>query len=123
MSDPQSAPMIEGRRVLVVEDEFLIAEDIRQQLESLGARVLGPVPRVTAALRLIDSGQAVDGATLDVTLGSERSFPIADALRARGVPFVFVTGCDEWTLPDVYRDVPRYRKPADLSGIAEALFA
>lgn len=117
------AAQIEGRRVLVVEDDYLIASDLQRQFEGLGARVLGPVPRVRDAMRLIESGQALDGATVDVTLGGQKSFPIADALLAYGIPFVFVTGDDGWLLPQAYRAVPRYGKPADVRTVAEALFA
>lgn len=113
---------IRGRRVLIVEDDHLIAEDLRAQLEALGARVIGPVPRVSAALQMLRSGQQIDGATVDVQLGSEKAFPVADALRARGVPFVFVTGRDEWKLPEDYKNVPRCGKPADVRHVARALF-
>lgn len=106
---------------MVVEDDFMVAEDIRRKLEGLGARVLGPVPNTARAMRLIDSGQEIDGATVDVRLGSEKSFAVADALRARGVPFVFVTGDRDWAVPDVYRDVPRCGKPIDIRRVARAL--
>lgn len=122
MPDPHHN-RIQGRRVLVVEDNHVIADELRQGLEKLGARVLGPVAHVAAAMRLLSSGQDIDGATLDVTLGREKAFPVADALRARGVPFVFITGDDGWRLPEDYEDVPRCGKPIDIRSIARALFA
>jgi CheY-like chemotaxis protein len=121
MSDT-SAERLHGRRVLIVEDEYLLAMDLQDQLEELGARVLGPAPSVATALRLLDSEAEVEAATLDVTLGGEKCFAVADALRARGVPFVFVTGYDGWTLPEEYRDFPRCSKPVQIEQLARALF-
>lgn len=122
MPDPHPN-RIQGRRVLVVEDDHMVADELRHGLETLGARVLGPVPHVAGALRMLASGQDIDGATVDVTLGREKAFPVADALRARGVPFVFVTGDDQWRLPEVYEGVPRCGKPVDIQRVARALFA
>lgn len=119
----RTATRVVGRRIMVVEDNYVLANEIRRRLESLGARVLGPFPHAAGALRMIESGQKVDGATLDVSLGREKAFPVADALRARGVPFVFVTGDDDWTVPEVYSDVPRCSKPVDIRKVARALFA
>ena len=59
---------------------------------------------------------------LDVNLGGEKVFPVADELLARGIRFVFSTGYDEWALPDAYKDVPRCEKPVDVPRMAEALF-
>lgn len=121
MNETKSS-VLKDRSILVVEDEYMIADDLRQDLESLGARVIGPVARVSDALDLLESEGALDGAILDVSLGSEKVFPVADELRARGVPFVFSTGYDEWALPDAYKDVPRWEKPVDVARIARALF-
>ena len=111
-----------GRRILVVEDEFFIAEDLRLSLERLGAEVLGPVATVDDALELLARDTTLDGATLDVTLGQEKSYPVADALRDRGLPFVLLTGYDDRSLPDRLADVPRCLKPFDVRRIVEALF-
>jgi CheY-like chemotaxis protein len=78
-------------RVLVVEDEPLIAMLVQEWLEDLNCEVVGPAASVTGALELI-AGVKLDGAVLDVSLGKEESFPIADELRKRGVPFAFATG-------------------------------
>lgn len=112
-----------GRRVLVVEDEFLIAEELRESLEELGVEVVGPVATVGAAVALIRSGAPLDGATLDVTLGREKSHPVAEALRARNVPFVLLTGYGTSTLPEVLRDTPTCQKPADAREVLARLFA
>jgi CheY-like chemotaxis protein len=76
-------PALHGRRILVVEDEYMVAEDLRVELESMGAEVLGPVPSVARALALLARTSEIDAAILDVNLGSEMVFPVAEALRER----------------------------------------
>jgi CheY-like chemotaxis protein len=83
-----------GRLVLVVEDEFLIALDLEQLLRRHGWRVLGPAATVDQALRLLRDGETPDVALLDVNLGGEPVTPVAEALRARGVPFVLASAYD-----------------------------
>jgi CheY-like chemotaxis protein len=89
----RSSPLA-GLRLLVVEDEALVAMLIEDLLRDLGCTVVGPVGSVARALALLRR-EAIDGALLDVNLGKERSYPVADALAARGVPFVFLTGYAE----------------------------
>ncbi|WP_207103034.1 response regulator [Paracoccus shandongensis] len=110
---PRPQPF-QGRRVLVVEDEYIIAEDLREELEREGALVLGPVASVAAALDLLQGGPRPDTAILDINLRGERVFPVADRLRAMGVPFVFATGYDAEAIPRDYADVPRIEKPFTL---------
>lgn len=98
--------------MLIVEDEFMIADDLMHMLESLGSQVVGPAPTVGEALALID-GAEIELAILDVNLGGEKAFPIADALKARDIPFVFATGYDRSALPAEYADTPRCEKPID----------
>jgi CheY-like chemotaxis protein len=103
-----------GRRFLVVEDEYLIAADVAAVLEALGVEVTGPVGTVAEALKLVETeGDRLDGAVLDVNLAGDRVYPVADALRRRGIPFLFTTGYDTAALPDSYADVARCRKPTD----------
>lgn len=111
-----------GRRVLVVEDEYFIAEEIKQTFEASGAEVLGPVSTVQAALGLLDQTPELDGAVLDLNLRGEMAYPVADALIARGVPFVFATGYDAVYIPARYRAVTRCEKPVEVRHIAQALF-
>ena len=80
-----------GRRVLVVEDEAAIAIDIARTLEEQGATIVGPASAVDDALRLIEDG-LVDCALLDIRLGDDVGWPVADALERQRVPFVFLTG-------------------------------
>jgi two-component system, response regulator PdtaR len=85
------SPPPDGRLVLVVEDEFLIAMDLELLLRRHGWRVLGPAATVDQALRLLRDGETPDVALLDVNLGGEPVTPVAAALRARGVPFVLAS--------------------------------
>ena len=88
---PGSPPPPDGRLVLVVEDEFLIAMDLELLLRRHGWRVLGPAATVAAALRLLRQSDTPDVALLDVNLRGELVTPVAEALRARGVPFVLAS--------------------------------
>ncbi|MFW5634266.1 MAG: response regulator [Erythrobacter sp.] len=114
---------LEGKKVMVVEDDYLIALMLCQSFEEEGAEVLGPVGRVEAALALIAREPRIDGAVLDINLAGDMVFPVADALLARGVPFLFSTGYDADELPQPYREVPHYRKPVLPRSVCEALFA
>jgi CheY-like chemotaxis protein len=110
---------LEGLRVLVVEDEYLVAALIEEILESAGCVVTGPIPRVAEALNAADHG-AYDAAILDINLCGDRIDPVADALSRRNVPFAFVTGYGAGAMPSEYADRPRLRKPfkmTDLLGI------
>ena len=109
----------------MVEDNFLVAEDLRELLTRRGCDVVGPAPRVAQGLSLVGEG-GLDGAVLDINLGSENCFPIAAALSERSVPFVFLTGYDDKTLvPVEFRGAPRLSKPVDesrLISIARQVF-
>lgn len=111
-----------GRRLLIVEDEYLIAADLASVLESLGAAVTGPAGTLAEALTLVETeGDRLDAAVLDVNLGGDRVYPVADALRQREIPFVFTTGYDAAALPQSYADVPRCQKPTDERRLARCL--
>lgn len=117
----EEPPGVFGRRLLVVEDEYLIASDLASWLEEQGAEVLGPVPSVDDALALLETEATPDAAVLDINLGDEQVFPVADALRAAAVPFVFLSGYDARMIPDQYGDVRRCAKPLDRSRLLRAL--
>lgn len=99
-----------GRKVLVVEDEMLVAWLLEDMLAELGCLVVGPVANVKQALTKIEA-EAIDVAVLDVNLNGEMSYPIADVLAARDVPFVFVTGYDKDRMLDGYGTFPVLQKP------------
>jgi DNA-binding response OmpR family regulator len=111
---------LDGHRILVVEDEYFIADDLSRALQRQGAEVIGPVPDLAAGLVLAEHEQ-LDGAVLDVNLGGDMSYPIADALGARGVPFLFTTGYDDWALTSDYRGICRIEKPFDINVVLTAL--
>jgi DNA-binding LytR/AlgR family response regulator len=113
---------LQGRRVLVVEDEYLIAQEVSDILEEAGAIVLGPIGWLDEALTFVEvEGSALTHAVLDVSLHERSSYPIADALKARGVRFVFITGYDGCALAPAYRDFPRCEKPLRRDAIVAAL--
>jgi ActR/RegA family two-component response regulator len=96
---------------------------LRDALEELGAVVVGPVATVTAALAHgAGQDEPLDGATLDMTLGREKSFPVVEALLERDLPVVLLTGYGEGALPEHLRHVPRCEKPFNLGKIVQALF-
>jgi CheY-like chemotaxis protein len=105
---------LQGRRVLVAEDEYMLAEDLREALEQQGAEVMGPVATVADALALLKEGPAPYVAILDINLRGEMVYPVADVLRAMGIPFLFATGYDAQAIPEAYADIPRAEKPLEL---------
>jgi CheY-like chemotaxis protein len=99
-----------AKRILVVEDEFLIALDIAGALEQGGHIVIGPLASIGDAVAALQR-EPVDGALLDANLGGEPVGRLADLLRQRGVPFAFVSGYGREQLPAAHRGVPLVRKP------------
>lgn len=111
---------LNGRRILVVEDEYFLAEDLREELADCGAQVLGPVANIKDATSFIKTG-GVDAAVLDINLQGELIFSTADELRERGIPFAFATGYDRASVPPRFADVPRLEKPLKARQLAELL--
>ncbi len=117
----KSLAALASRRVLVAEDEYTIAEEIATVLGDAGAEVLGPVPGVADALRLLAAEGRIDDALLDVNLGGEAVWPVVDALLLRGVPVVLASGYDAGAIPAAYAGLPRCEKPATGQDLARAL--
>jgi CheY-like chemotaxis protein len=111
---------IAGLRVLVVEDEILVGWLLEDMLADLGCTVVGPAARVTQALEMVSAG-AIDAAVLDVNLDGQSTYPIADALAARGVPFAFSTGYDKNGLRNSHLTAPVLQKPFHLAELADIL--
>lgn len=103
---------LEGLRILLVEDEYLPATEVADMLDTLGVDVIGPIPDLDTALGTAGR-ETFDGAILDVNLRGEAVFPVAEELLNRKIPFLFVTGYDEWVLPERFREFPRLTKPFD----------
>jgi CheY-like chemotaxis protein len=101
---------VSGLRLLVVEDETMIAMLLEDILDDLGCSVAGPVADVPSALGLLER-ESVDAAILDVNLDGQPSYAVADALAARGIPFGFITGYGASGLDGAYADRPVIQKP------------
>src|SRR6516162_10053799 len=117
--------MRERRRILVVEDDFLVATLLAEILDSAGWQVVGPVAHLAAALDAAASG-GFDAAVLDINLGHQTVYPVAKVLDARRVPFLFVTACGREALPPLFCGRPHLGKPfapGELIGTVERLIA
>jgi DNA-binding response OmpR family regulator len=112
----------ELKRILVVEDEWLIGDYIADHLTDVGYDVQGPFPNVSQALAFLET-TPVDGAVLDITLGREKSFPIAETLAERGIPFVFLSGYVETVLPPGLSNSTLLTKPVVLEKLTSVLDA
>jgi CheY-like chemotaxis protein len=112
---------LEGRTVFVLEDEYLLADDLQRWLEAEGATILGPTATLAEGLRLLRDGAAPDLAILDIGVRGESVFPVADLLAGRGIPFVFATAYDEARLPQRYRGRRSVTKPYDRERLIAAL--
>ncbi|WP_149538205.1 response regulator [Siccirubricoccus phaeus] len=111
---------LNGRRILVVEDEALVAMLVEDALLEAGATVLGPAATVAEALALIER-DLPEVAVLDLNLAGETSTPVADVLAARGVPFVVATGYGAEGLPPGHGSVPVLAKPYDPDDLTQAI--
>jgi DNA-binding response OmpR family regulator len=112
---------LQGMRILVVEDNYFIANEICGELQARGANVLGPVGGLSGAQAIIEAEQSLDRAVLDVDLRGEKVFPVADMLAARNVPFVFATGYDDVVIPERFASYPRCLKPLNYNQLADRL--
>lgn len=115
--------MLNGYHVLLVEDEFMLAQDLRQELEDLGAIVLGPEPSVEQALARVSDESRIDVAILDVNLNGRMVYPVAEVLEARDVPFLFVTGYQEEVVRERYPAALTCDKPVNLRLLMRSLQA
>jgi DNA-binding NtrC family response regulator len=109
---------LSGVRVLVVEDEMMVSMLLEDMLADIGYTPVGPATRVESALKLIEEG-GFDIAILDVNLNGEESYPVADALTARAIPFVFASGYNG--LRQKYRSIPSLQKPFRQSDLEQIL--
>lgn len=100
---------LSGLRILVVEDEFLVAMELTLQIEDLGGTVTASVGTIEEARQ--QAKEDLDGVLLDVQLGDDKSYQLAEDLMAAGTPFILTTGFDKTLLPDSLRDSPRLSKP------------
>jgi CheY-like chemotaxis protein len=107
-----------GRRVLVVEDEPIVAMALEDMLDTLGCVVVGPAARLAEGVALAER-ETLDAAVLDINLGGDSSVAIADVLRLRDVPFAFASGYG--AVPEGYDEAPLIEKPYRLDDLAAVL--
>ncbi|MGN6551872.1 MAG: response regulator [Pararhizobium sp.] len=113
---------LHGLHVLILEDEFFIADDLDRAVTRSGADVVGPFSDCKKALKHIEHGP-IDVAVLDINLAGQQAFEVADALAQRAVPFLFATGYDRSIIPQRHLGVPRWQKPFDSEALAAALLS
>ena len=113
--------ILHGCRILVVEDEYMLATDLEMELLDAGAIVLGPFGTIETATEFIGTGQEIDGAILDVNLRGQMVFPVADLLFERSVPFVLTTGYDASVIPPRFEHCARCEKPVSMARVAQAI--
>ena len=107
--------------ILVVEDEYMIADEFCAELKEAGAVVAGPVATVEDALAIIDAIPELNGVVLDVKLCGEMSFAVADRLLWDGIPFIFATGYDASSIPSRFGCIVRCEKPVSVSKVLKAI--
>jgi CheY-like chemotaxis protein len=110
---------LSGVRILIVEDEYSVADDLARFFTKMGATILGPAPDLERALQYTE---CADAAILDINLHGVAVFPVADRLMEREIPFVFFSGYEEDIVPSRLRHVCNFTKPAPRHSLFEALF-
>lgn len=121
----ESVAGLDGLRVLVVEDEMLVSMLVEDMLMEFGCDIVGPAPDLDQAMTLADTAE-LDAAILDVNVGGRQIFPVADRLKARGIPFAFASGYGEAGLIEAHRGTPVLQKPfrqGDLERVLKELAA
>ena len=106
-------------RVLVVEDEYFIADDCAKVLIDLGCQVAGPFGRLEEAVQFLDEGEKIDGALLDVNLHGSAVYPLLEKLLAMKIPIALYTGYGPDYLPEQFRSIPIFTKPEPTCQAAE----
>lgn len=120
MSITQAQGPLAGRRILIVEDELLLALELQMLLEGAAYAVIGPVATVARALDVL-STQRPDAVTLDVNLGGENSAAVAGALVELSVPFIVITGYRRHPMQPEFGAAPLMNKPLDMTGLLAKL--
>jgi CheY-like chemotaxis protein len=116
-----SPTSLEGRRILVVDDDYYAAKEAAKELTTLGATVVGPISNLSEAMDVAGRDLELDGALLDVNLDGQMVYPVAGFLKMHGIPFAFLTGYDGRVLPPAFRAAPLFVKPTDWAVIASEI--
>ena len=115
-------PDLAGRHILVVEDEFILSLDICTQIEAFGGVVIGPAATLEDGYALLQAVPQPDGGILNIRIGREMVYPLADELLAAGIPIIFTSSESKASIPDEYALVPLLSKPINMMHVAEELF-
>ena len=115
-----SDKILQGCRVLIVEDQFLIAEEMSAIIRGLGAEVVGPSATIGASLQLLRNTR-VDLAILDINLDGEQVYVVAQELRNHDIPFFFATGYEPWVVSLQFQDAPHLEKPVNSFSLIQAI--
>lgn len=117
----EAAGRADGARILVVEDEALVAINLESILEDLGYRVVGPVMRMDRLVAIVEAGIDADAAILDVNIAGAEVFPQAERIARSGIPILFATGYGRAGLPAAWKDWPVIQKPYTPAEIRDAV--
>ena len=120
LAEKETTHPLEGRKILIVEDEGPIALNLASAVAQAGGIVIGPTPSVAGSFALM-AEHTLDGALLDIRLRGETSFPLADVLAVLGIPFVFVSGLSSALMPYPHRDRPLFDKPYEAPHVIATL--
>jgi two-component SAPR family response regulator len=115
-----SRKVLQGRKILVVEDEFFQAREIAEMIASAGGQVIGPTATASEVPGYLAAGK-IDAALLDINLGGGIDFVAANALLREEIPFAFMTGYDTSVLPPHLSATPRLQKPANRREVVRML--
>src|SRR5690242_14947464 len=121
-NSPSGLPSLRGRRILIVEDEMLIAMMLEDLLGAEGCEIVGPAARIDKAVTLA-STERIDAAILDLNVNGREVYPVAKILADRRIPFAFVTGYGAAGVDEMYRGRPAIQKPFHASALAQAVGA
>ncbi|HEX9555694.1 MAG TPA: response regulator [Reyranella sp.] len=120
LAEKETTYPLEGRKILIVEDEGPIALNLASAVAQAGGIVIGPTPSVAGSFALM-AEHTLDGALLDIRLRGETSFALADVLAVLGIPFVFVSGLSSALMPYPHRDRPLFDKPYEAANVIATL--
>jgi ActR/RegA family two-component response regulator len=111
-----------GGKLLIVEDEYLIAQDLAYGSQREGIDVLGPYSSIASAIDVVKTTSDISAAIVDLNIRGHIAFDLAEKLAERKIPFIFYTGYESLIVPEQFRNIDRVRKPAEWSEIKQALF-
>ncbi|WP_245425651.1 response regulator [Rhizobium sp. H4] len=121
MKDMTTMNSLASLAILVVEDDYFIADELVRSLARAGAQVVGPVASVGDALALLDATAHLDFAMLDLNLDGESAIPIAERLVARNISFAFVTGYGSGGIPPRFKTIQRLEKPVEMAWVVKVI--